>query len=139
MFRNIIIPIDLTDKHQQALEIAAQMCSMTEGEVTLVHVIELIPGLSRDEDRDFYSKLENKANSQLGHVKQDWHGPNGACHSKVLFGNRAEEVVRFADEKCADLILLMSHRLDLEQPGARWGTLSYKISLMAQCPVLLVK
>ena len=139
MFRNIIIPIDLTDKHQRALDIAAQMVSMTEGEVTLVHVVELIPGLSREEDRDFYKKLENRANDQLKHVQQDWHGPAGACHAKVLFGNRADEVVRFAEEKQADLILLMSHRLDLDQPGARWGTLSYKISLMAQCPVLLVK
>jgi hypothetical protein len=38
-----------------------------------------------------------------------------------------------------DLIVLNSHRIDLKNPGAGWGTWSYKIGILSQRPVLPVK
>jgi hypothetical protein len=37
------------------------------------------------------------------------------------------------------MIVLTAPRLDPNNPGASWGSLSYKISMLASCPVLLVK
>jgi nucleotide-binding universal stress UspA family protein len=34
---------------------------------------------------------------------------------------------------------LASHRIDLSRPGYGWSTLSYKIGVLAPCPVRLVK
>ncbi len=45
----------------------------------------------------------------------------------------------FAAEEDSDLIILSSHRIDLENPGSSWTTLSYKVAILAQRPVLLVK
>ena len=45
-------------------------------------------------------------------------------------------LVRFAVEKEVDLIVLASHRIDLSRPGYGWSTLSYKIGVLAPCPVL---
>ncbi len=47
--------------------------------------------------------------------------------------------MRYAVEEGMDLIVLKSHRIDLENPSAGWGTVSYKVGILAQCPVLLVK
>jgi len=58
---------------------------------------------------------------------------------EVIFGNRAPEIVRYAVEAGIDLIVLKSHRIDLQNPSAGWGTVSYKVGILAQCPVLLVK
>ena len=58
---------------------------------------------------------------------------------KVLFGNRVEEIVKSAAESRADLIVLGSHKVDLRRPGHGFGTISYKVGILAQCPVLLVK
>ena len=58
---------------------------------------------------------------------------------RVSYGRRAEEIVDFAAEEDSDLIILSSHRIDLENPGSSWTTLSYKVAILAQCPVLLVK
>jgi nucleotide-binding universal stress UspA family protein len=58
---------------------------------------------------------------------------------EVVFGHRAPEIVRYAGEGESDLIVLKSHRIDLENPAAGWGTVSYKVGILAQCPVLLVK
>jgi hypothetical protein len=42
-------------------------------------------------------------------------------------------------EKDVDFIVLASHRIALSRPGYGWSTLSYKIGVLAPCPVLLVK
>ena len=34
---------------------------------------------------------------------------------------------------------LLPSLLDLADPGASWTTMSYKVAILAQCPVLLVK
>ena len=42
-------------------------------------------------------------------------------------------------ESGTDLIVLASHTIDLNNPATGWGTLSYQICILSQCPVLLVK
>jgi len=139
VFEKILVPVDLSDTHQQALEIAARLAGESRGQVTLLHVVEVIPGLWVEEERDFYDRLEAAARDQLsrlGRQLEEMHIPR---REEIIFGNRAEEIVRYAMEAGVDLIVLSSHRIDLKNPGAGWGTLSYKIGILSQCPVLLVK
>ena len=56
-----------------------------------------------------------------------------------MFGDRAEEIVRFATTHKIDLIVLASHRVKRSAGGRDWGTISYKVGSLARCPVLLVK
>jgi nucleotide-binding universal stress UspA family protein len=139
MFKKILVPVDLTDTHQQAIDIAAQLASEGGGQVTLLHVVEVIPGLWVEEERDFYDRLEAAARDHLARLGRRLEEKNLPRHEEVIFGNRAQEIVRYAMETGVDLIVLKSHRIDLATPGAGWGTLSYKISILSQCPVLLVK
>jgi nucleotide-binding universal stress UspA family protein len=139
MFAKILVPVDLTDTHQQAIEIAAQLASESGGQVTLLHVVEVIPGLWVDEERDFYDRLETAARDHLARLGRTLEERNLTRREEIIFGSRAEEIVRYAMEAGVDLIVLKSHRIDLKNPGAGWGTLSYKISILSQCPVLLVK
>jgi hypothetical protein len=64
---------------------------------------------------------------------------NVSSRAEVLYGNRGAEVVRYARESGTDLILLTAPRFDPQNPAASWGGMSYKFSLFAPCPVLLVK
>jgi nucleotide-binding universal stress UspA family protein len=59
--------------------------------------------------------------------------------TEILYGQRGPEILRYAAEMNADLIVLTSPRIDPNNPGVGWGSLSYKISIMSVCPVLLVK
>jgi nucleotide-binding universal stress UspA family protein len=139
MFQKILVPVDLTDAHQPALDIAARLAQGGAGAVTLLHVIEVISEVWAGEDRDFYDRLEHKARdhlARLGHALRERAVPG---REEVVFGNRAPEIVRYAVEEGMDLIVLKSHRIDLENPSAGWGTVSYKVGILAQCPVLLVK
>jgi nucleotide-binding universal stress UspA family protein len=139
VFKKILVAVDLSDTHQQAIDIAAKLAGEDGGQVTLLHVVEVIPGLWVEEERDFYDRLEAAARdhlTRLGRQLEEMHVPR---REEVIFGNRAEEIVRYAMEAGIDLIVLSSHRIDLKNPGAGWGTLSYKIGILSQCAVLLVK
>lgn len=139
MFEKILLPVDLTDRHQQALEIAARLAKESGGEVTLLHVIEIIPGLGPGEERDFFQRLEQMALDhliRLGRYLEERQIPR---REEIIYGNRAPEIVRYATEMGADLIVLSSHRIDPMDPSAGWGTVSYKVGILSQCPVLLVK
>ena len=50
-----------------------------------------------------------------------------------------QAVLDAAESINADLIVMGSHRVALKHPGENWGTISYKIGILARCPVLLVK
>ena len=51
----------------------------------------------------------------------------------------AREIVKQAVANRVDLIVLTSHKIDLAHPAEGWGTTSYKVGILCQCPVLLVK
>ncbi|GBD34972.1 TRAP-T-associated universal stress protein TeaD [bacterium HR36] len=139
VFRRILLPLDLTDKHDKALEIAASLAQLSGGEVTLLHVIELIPDLPREEQPDFYDALEKQARQHLQELARRLQEKQVPWHIVILYGQRADEVITYASENAMDLIVLSSHKVDLEKPLTGWATMSYKIGILAQCPVLLVK
>jgi nucleotide-binding universal stress UspA family protein len=139
MFKNILLPVDLTDKHGPALDVAADLAKQSGGEIVLLHVIEVIPGLLMEEERSFYSRIEKTARQHLERLGGQLKQRAVRWRAEVLYGNRGPEVVRFAASSDIDLIVLTSPRLDPSNLGTSWGSLSYKISLMCQGPVLLVK
>jgi nucleotide-binding universal stress UspA family protein len=139
MFRHILIPLDLTDKHRQALAIGAELAGQSGGTVTLLHIIEKIPGLSDEEEKGFYDRLERAARTHLTNYAEALGLRKVASQLEVYCGQRAPEIARYAREKGADLIILTAPHLDPEHPTAGWGSLSYRVGILAPCPVLLVK
>ena len=139
MFQKILVPVDLADVHQPALDIAARLAKESDGEVTLLHVIEVIAEVWAVEERDFYNRLEQRARDHLARLGRSLEERAVPRREEVVFGNRAPEIVRYAMEAGVDLIVLKSHRIDLQNPSGGWGTVSYKVGILAQCPVLLVK
>jgi nucleotide-binding universal stress UspA family protein len=139
MFKRLLLPLDLTDKHGPAVRTAAELAKQTGGSVTLLHVIELIPGMGRADDRAFYDRLEQSAQKHLDKIGKKLSSKHVIWDAVILFGHRAEETVRYArDEKC-DLIIATAPTFDPAHPAVGWGSLSFKISVLSRAPVLLVK
>ena len=57
MFKQILLPLDLTDKHQAAFDLAVKLTRESGGTIVLLHVIEVIAGLPVDEEKTFYQRL----------------------------------------------------------------------------------
>ncbi|EFK12295.1 universal stress family protein [delta proteobacterium NaphS2] len=139
MFKNILVPTDFLDDNQHALEIAVGLCSMENGKISLLHVIEIIQNTTFEEFEDFYSGLEKRSFKGLNDIINRPDITEAEVEPQVVYGNRTQEIVRYAEENNVDLIIMKSHKVDLEAPSQGWGTISYKVSILAQCPVLLVK
>jgi nucleotide-binding universal stress UspA family protein len=143
MFRKILIPVDFTDKNEPALAAALQMAAREapdeRGEVELLHVVETIEHIGFDEMSAFYRGLETRASAKLFAMEERFKEAGLRVHHEILFGKRAETIVRHADDQATDLIILSSHKVDREHPALGWGTISYRIAIVARCPVLLVK
>lgn len=139
MFKNILVPTDFLDNDQHALDIAVKLCSMDNGKISLLHVIEVIANTTFEEFEDFYGGLEKRSFKDLNAIVDRLDTSKTVVEPQVVYGNRTREIVRYAEQNQVDLIIMKSHKVDLEDRSQGWGTISYKVSIMAQCPVLLVK
>ena len=68
MFKNILVPTDLSSRSIKALEIAVRMGSGDDGRVTLLHVIETIGGDEGEEFKPFYRKLTERAQRKMEEI-----------------------------------------------------------------------
>jgi len=145
MYRMILVPVDRSQRAAGAVEAAFELARHEPGaRVTLLHVVEIIKDTSYDDYRDFYDALAAQAKSEMDALLQrydDEGAPDGApvIETAVVFGRRVKEILRVAEERAFDLIVLQSHRIDREEPTKGWGTISHRVGLLADCPVLLVK
>lgn len=140
MFKHILVPTDLTDKSKKALEIAGEMAVSNDPHwITLLHVIETIEDAESQEFEDFYEKLKQRAEKEMHEMTRACEQDNIAVQTRIEYGNRVREIVKFAHDNEVDLIILSSHRLDEADPAQGWATISYKVGILAHCPVMMVK
>jgi nucleotide-binding universal stress UspA family protein len=138
-FRHIVVPTDLTERTTRAVDLALQLASGRRPRVSLVHVIQTVPGLAFGDLEPFYRKLQAKADKQLSAMARETAGSGVEVDVRIAYGPRAETIIKTATACKADLIVLASHRVNPSAVGRDWGTISYKVGLLARCPVLLVK
>lgn len=139
MFKRILVPLDLSPNYRRAVETAAELAQLGGGDVTLLHVIETIAGVAVEEERDFYNRLESAAHTHLERCGTILKACQVHGRGEVRLGHRAHEILRFAVEHGSDLIVLSAPRIEPGHPEVGWGSLSYKIGILAPCPILLVK
>lgn len=139
MFRNILVPTDLTEKSLKAIEIATGMGKGKPCHITLLHVVETIEDDEGDEFREFYDKLAARAEKNMAKIARRYETDNIEIHSDVIWGSRVQEIVKYASSKGIDLIILSSHKLEDTEYKDGWATISYRVGILAPCPVMMVK
>jgi len=139
-FHHLLVPTDLTERTEKALQVADKLAVSDKARITIVHVIETIDGLQFDELKPFYERLEQKARTAMTRLARSVPKGVAQVESAVVYGKRAEEIVKYASANDVDLVVLASHRVNPSSTvNHDWGTISYKVGILAQCPVLLVK
>jgi nucleotide-binding universal stress UspA family protein len=138
-FRHILVPTDLTERTDKALRLAGRLASRDGARITLLHVIETIDGVPFDELKPFYERMERKARTTMNALLRRAAEEVETAATAVTYGRRAEQIVSYSAANAVDLIVLSSHRVNPSMVNRDWGTISYKVGILAQCPVLLVK
>ena len=139
LFHHILVPLDFTQKNNVALKIALSLAEQNHSRVTLLHVIETIDYAEDEEIADFYESMKKKARVNLAACAERFHEERIPVEEKIVLGKRGHGIVTYAMRKEVDLVVLSSHRITLDQAAGGWATLSYQVSILCQCPVLLVK
>lgn len=139
MFKRILVPTDFSENCQRALETAVVMADRRDGKVTVMHVIETLAETPDAELESFYAMLEKRAGKKMAALTAPFSGGEVPVESRLVFGNRAAEILKMAQAHSVDLIVLASRRIDLSAPTQGWGTISQKVALLSQCTVMMVK
>jgi nucleotide-binding universal stress UspA family protein len=138
-FRHILVPTDLTTRTDTVLDLASHLAAVDDSQITLLHVIETIDGLPETEVGRFYEYLERKARASMTRFEGRTWKDGIRCETVIVYGKRAEAIVKFAATHRVDLIVLASHRVSPSTVNRDCATISYKTGILAPCPVLLVK
>lgn len=138
-FRRILVPLDLTARSRKSVDVAVALAAPGSARLTLLHVIETIPGLEFRELAPFYRTLAQKARTSMTALARHATKNHVDVTQEIVYGSRAEAIVDFAAAHRTDLIVLASHRIGRSGGHRDWGTISYKVGILARCAVLLVK
>ena len=139
MYRNILVPVDLSDRPEPAVRSAADLAGAEGATVHLLHVIETIRGVPYEELEPFYESLRKRAERALDGWAELLAARPISVQREIVFGHRTREIVKRADDAGCDLIVICSRRAGPDRPAGGLGTLSHRVALLAPCAVLLVR
>lgn len=149
-YGRILVPYDGSKYYKKSLEEAIEIAKKFGSKIYLLHVIDAltaIPPIHDDPDyhiemKKFQQVLKNAVS------KSDLILRNEVLHCKekdvdadhrVIIGSAADVILKFAKKTEIDLIVMGSQGLSGIRKIMALGSVSRKVSELAQCPVLLVK
>lgn len=142
-FKRILCPIDFSPSALQALGFALDLARQADGLVTLLHVVEWLPeegpGASKPFNsahyrRDLAADAEERLRTLMAGESRTWVGIDNI----VVFGRAYREILRAAETKRADLLVMGAQGrggVDL----ALFGSTTQQVVRGATCPVLTVR
>tara|TARA_R110000822_G_scaffold102113_1_gene228440 strand:- start:83 stop:502 length:420 start_codon:yes stop_codon:yes gene_type:complete len=139
MYKNILVPTDLTDKNEPAIREALSMAFQSGGQLHLLHVLEKLGGETDGELEAFYQKLASQADETLTRWQQHFKSefPGVPIEKLIAVGKRAPEIIHYCREVKIDLIVMAARIIKPEQQS--FGTLSHQVALFAPVSVLMVR
>ncbi len=138
-FDHILVPVDFTAKNDAAIEIAKRLALQDKSRVSLLHVIESLDFSDDEEIKQFLDKMEKRSSEQLQLLLERFQDCDLEVTVETAINNRSRGVVLYAMENEVDLIVMNSHRIDPNVKHDHWATISYQVSLVCPCSIMLVK
>ena len=141
MYQNILVPVDLSDKHswRKALPTAIRLAETFEARL---HLITVVPGfplpiVGQYFPDDFEPKLKQQAAQQLRDFASEQVADAVPCKRIIAEGKVYQEILRAAEKVKADLIVMGSHRPELKD--FLLGPNAQKVVHHAQCSVMVIR
>ena len=143
MFKQILVPIDLTDADhaKPAIATAVSMAKQSGGTLRLVNVLPLTPAmLAEYVPPDFEVQQRKAAEDALSIVVNETGLPASRVSSTVRQGGIYQEILEEASNMQPDLIVMSSHRPQRHAVRTYFlGSNAGHVVLYAKCSVLVVR
>jgi len=145
MFKNVLIPIDGSEPAMRALRVGADVAAQYGAALTVLCVyrhhgpLESSLSMIRATEPTPPDKaLSEYAREVIAAAKAELERIGASAKTVVKRGHPARTIVAYAKESDIDLIVLGSRGLgDVE--GFLLGSVSHKVTSLAECPCLTVK
>ncbi|MFH0748575.1 MAG: universal stress protein [Candidatus Bathyarchaeota archaeon] len=145
MFINILVAIDGSTYAAKALDYAVGLAEKFSSKISLVHVVPTMnaisPKLGSSGSKyveEMIAGLEEEGRNILTVGEKTVTISNIAVKAILTHGDAADKIIEAAEETKADLIVVGDRGLG---SGGRFplGSIAYKVSQHAKCPVLIIK
>ena len=141
MYRNILVPVDLSDKHswRKALPTAISLCETFEARLHLMTVVPEfgLPMVGQFFPAGYEAKLRQQAAKQLRDFVAT-QVPDAITTRRIVSeGKIYQEILKAAAAIQADLIVMGSHRPELSD--YLLGPNAAKVVRHAKCSVMVVR
>ena len=143
MYKQILVPVDLTDPElaKPAIATAVMMVNQSGGTVRLINIMPLTPVmLAEYVPPDFETQQRKSAEEALAIVAKETGIDAARVSSVVRQGGIYQEILEEANAMKADLIVMTSHRP--QRPAVRTyflGSNAGHVVRYAKCSVLVVR
>lgn len=140
LFKKIIIATDRSKRTQNAVQTGLQVAGAHQSTVYAVYVVDTVTFTSVPMDvtwENMYQLLKEEGEAAVARVKEA-AGPGVNVETRVLEGNPALEITKFAKDNGVDLIVVGT----LGKSGIDrilLGSVAEKVVRIAPCPVLVIK
>ncbi len=151
MIYNIIVTDDGTEVSDRAIEVAAEIAKPSNAHLTLLHIVDpsedadsMIFGNNREliemaKMMNIVKPTENGWNKRAKEKMEKLKEQKVQSDSECLNGRAAKKILEFADAKKADMVVMGSNnRLRGISKIKALGSVTRKVSELANCPVLIV-
>lgn len=145
MFEKILVAIDEREMNEKVLNAALGVANYKATEVTLVHVNKTtvtaaFPYVSKELMEGTIEEMEKASQKILDDAEQRLRqqaSENVRIKKVNLQGDPALQILGHAKEYGHNMIIIGSRGLD-GLKGLMLGSVSYKVSQLSECPVLIV-
>lgn len=136
-FRRIVVAIDFGESSERALQRAGDLASRYSAELIVVHVVEILSPAFPLALTPEPAHVEAAVQKGLLSVVERLHAIVPGARSVLLKGRPAEQVISFAEDHSADLVVVGTHG---RNGPSRWllGSVAEKIVRSCQVEVLTV-
>ncbi|CUT00509.1 universal stress protein [Candidatus Chrysopegis kryptomonas] len=141
--KRILLPTDLSEASISAFKYAKSLAEKYGASIYVLHILENLPpvlaihALDLTVDR-VEKNMEENARNQLERIVKENLKTKAKIQIFIRKGLVDDEIVKFADEKKIDLIVMGTHgRTGIEY--TLLGSIAEKVVRKAKCPVLTVK
>jgi nucleotide-binding universal stress UspA family protein len=149
MILKILVPHDGTEMSDKALEHGVELAKAFNADIMLLHVIEQIPVppsimlgsdpvLIKRARRSAMRELEKGWNKLVEIKGHELEKDNVRTSSACLVGAVADQILRYARSNKVDILVMASARLKGLSKIKALGSVTRKVSEMADCPVLII-
>jgi nucleotide-binding universal stress UspA family protein/CheY-like chemotaxis protein len=136
MYRNILVPLNRTKFDEDAVDTAINLAKTYNGNITLIHVFEILPLLKKDREIE-YKNLKDKSVTYLNPIKEKIEGQKIPAKVEIKTGQPGLVICKYIEENNIDLVVIPVY--DRDKATIYVGSLADMLFKHSPKPVLIVR